>query len=235
MARMNPPYLSRFVFLKFHILTAILISLLIHSVNGQAKKKTWYDNPAIWDFQWSTNQWTYLEKATVEVSRTAVIGAVLIQKYAPPGPVLDIGCGTGVLSDFLNAEQKKQYIGIDFSKEAIAIALRQRNLTFIHTKAEEYEPSTTSFACIAFNEVLYYVDFEKTLQKYTKYLLPNGIIIISKYHDNTRNGKTAIDPTLQYAKSTFRLIEELKLSGLTPGNDNKTSAVTFRMAVFKLK
>jgi len=215
--------------------SAIFFSLLLIYTHGQGKKKTWYDNPAIWDFQWSTNQWTYLEKATVEVSRTAIIGAVLIQKYAPSGAVLDVGCGTGVLSDFLNPEQKKRYIGIDFSKEAIAMATKQRNLTFVHVKAEEYEPLRNDFACIAFNEVLYYVDFEKTLQKYSKYLLKNGIIIISKYHDSTRNGKFQADPTLQYAKSAFQLIDEMKLSGLSPGNDNVTSAVSFRMAVFKLK
>mmetsp|Transcript_24942 Transcript_24942/g.25159 ORF Transcript_24942/g.25159 Transcript_24942/m.25159 type:complete len:218 (+) Transcript_24942:96-749(+) len=198
-------------------------------------KGLWYENQALWDFQWKTNQWTYLEKATVEVGRTAIIGAVLIQKYAPPGPILDVGCGTGVLSDFLTPDQKQKYIGIDFSKEAVLMATNARNLTFIHTKAEDYIPPSNNFAVIAFNEVLYYVDFQTTLKKYTQYLAKDGIIIISKYHDYTRNGKMNQDPTLKYARSVYNLVEELQLSGNTPGNDNVTSRVQFRMEVFKIR
>eukprot|EP01041_Mallomonas_annulata_P001428 gene1428-2744_t len=194
--------------------------------SNRSRWSKWYENQELWDYQWKTNQWVYLEKATVEVSRTAIIGAVYLQKYAADGAILDIGCGTGVLSDFLSPTQKKKYIGIDFSQAAIAMAIESRNLTFVHTKAEDYVPPISNFSAIAFNEVLYYVDHETTLKKYVQYLNKGGVIIISKYHVI---GQSFVDPTLKYARATYELVEDLQLSGVTPGNDNKPEKVVFRM------
>ena len=36
--------------------------------------------------------------------------------------ILDVGCGEGAISDFITPDQKKKYVGVDLSKEAIQFA-----------------------------------------------------------------------------------------------------------------
>ena len=50
----------------------------------------------------------------------------LLEKYPPPGPVLDLGCGTGDLAIYL-AQLGQRVLGIDFVESAIRDALRKRD------------------------------------------------------------------------------------------------------------
>src|ERR1043166_7060015 len=55
----------------------------------------------------------------------------------PPGAsVLELGCGTG---DLLNAVKPGRGVGIDFSRNMVALAVQKYpHLSFIHADAEEF-------------------------------------------------------------------------------------------------
>jgi 2-polyprenyl-3-methyl-5-hydroxy-6-metoxy-1,4-benzoquinol methylase len=55
-------------------------------------------------------------------------GGVITRMYGSPAnaSVLDVGCGEGLLSDYLTSEQRKTYIGLDISKVAIHRAEKHR-------------------------------------------------------------------------------------------------------------
>jgi 2-polyprenyl-3-methyl-5-hydroxy-6-metoxy-1,4-benzoquinol methylase len=154
-----------------------------------------------WDTQFSRGKWTYLGKVAVERARNSVITGisglrrfswfnnwftfscilfiyslgVFMLSNAPKGSLLDVGCGEGALSDFLNEDQKKNYVGIDLSKEAVRIAKTKRNLNFIQASAETFSPPEGRlFDVIVFNEVLYYTEHVEMLKRYQNFLTAEG-------------------------------------------------------------
>ena len=75
----------------------------------------------------------------------------------PNGTILDVGCGEGTLSDYLNNDQREKYLGIDLSKEAVRLGkLKRPGIKFKSTNAENFVPRQ-KFDVIIFNEVLYYM------------------------------------------------------------------------------
>jgi 2-polyprenyl-3-methyl-5-hydroxy-6-metoxy-1,4-benzoquinol methylase len=99
--------------------------------------------------------------------------------HAPRGSLLDVGCGEGALADYLNEEQKKNYVGIDLSKEAVRIAKEKRGFNFIQASAETYTPLPgQSFDLIVFNEMLYYTDHVEILKRYEKFLSKKGVFLV---------------------------------------------------------
>jgi len=90
--------------------------------------------------------------------------------------VLDVGCGTAVLSSFLSVDII--YKGVEPSSKAVAEA-KTRNVSVVHATAEEFSPDHI-WDSMVFNEVLYYaMDPIGLLRKYSRALRPSGTIIIS--------------------------------------------------------
>jgi len=188
-----------------------------------------------WDKEWSSGAWDYLENIATERARIAVIGGVFVDMYAPRNAsVLDIGCGEGAISDFLSPSQKAHFVGIDFSKEAIRLAKSKRKhpMKFVHIGAAEFEP-THKFDVVIFSEVLYYVDHEKILDKYIELLNPNGIIIVSIFHQ-----KEAIlyENIFKYGRKVMDLIDEMEMSGyIRKKRDATLEKTAFHMEVYRKK
>ena len=213
-----------------------LISLFL--CIASAKEQWTFQSEKKWDKEWANGAWNYQEKVPVERSRIAVIGGVLVQMWAPiaNATVLEIGCGEGAVSDFLTEAQKPGYVGVDISKEAIAIAKSKRQsqgLRFVHAPAHKFQPSG-KFDVIIFSEVLYYTEYEKILDQYSTYLTPTGIVIISIFQ---MEGKPKYEKIFGYAQSKFQLIDEIEVSGKTKKYETeKTSEKTaFRIEVFRIK
>ena len=156
--------------------------------------------------------------------------------------ILDVGCGEGSMLDFLSREDRRVYVGIDISREAIRAARAKRPQgRFVHALAHSYVPrrSGTKFRLIIFSDVLYYIDHESTLQRYNDELLAsNGLVIISIFQKPDTNG-VLYENIFLSARSIFDKIDEMHLSGTTQktahGNDVVTAKTGFRIEVFRKK
>ena len=217
-----------------------VLNLFINGIDNQQhgnnEAKQWlYQSEAKWDNEWKQGQWNYMEKVAVERSRIAVIGGVFIQMFTHANAsVLDIGCGEGSISDFLNNHQKSNYVGIDLSKEAILQALKVRGspMTFIHAAAHLYRP-LNRFDVVVFSDVLYYVEYEKVLRQYREYLNANGVVIISIFH---MSEKLMYENIFIFARSIFDKIDEIDISGYTQKNSRaKVEKTAFHIEVYRLK
>ena len=105
-----------------------------------------------------------------------------------PASILDAGCGEGLLAEKLKILPYKSYLGMDVSREAIAIATRRLGddrSRFTVADAWAFE-TDEHFDVIVFNQSLYYLtDPAGILKKYRAMLNPGGRIIVSMV-DNAR-------------------------------------------------
>jgi 2-polyprenyl-3-methyl-5-hydroxy-6-metoxy-1,4-benzoquinol methylase len=107
----------------------------------------------------------------------------LLRRYDRGGPILDAGCGDGLLALHYRPLSESRLVGIDYSQAAIDVA-RQRHLPnteFHAANFTEFRPAT-SFSVIVFNEALYYIaDYAKTLRSLESLLRPDGVFLISMF------------------------------------------------------
>jgi len=182
------------------------------------KKVLRHDNQN-WDHDYTNGRWDFLEEEARELARHALI-ANYCKCYAPGGWILDVGCGTGILCDFLDRKQRKNYVGIDISTVAISRAKQKFNLNFTCSDAMYFDPAR-KFDVIIFNEILYYTDFESVLNKYIDVINPNGIFIFSIYRKGNQ-----FDVIWKAIARIFHVIEVVEI---TVGNN--TGTVTWNIEV----
>lgn len=107
-----------------------------------------------WDLQFSTGKWDYLKTSPIERLRLSTMGTMIIPSYFQyhhkkyPITILDMGCGEGLLVDYLlvipeeppdeignktasssssAGDSVYEYVGVDISKVAIQRALQLHN------------------------------------------------------------------------------------------------------------
>lgn len=162
---------------------------------------------SFWDAQYASGAWKHLFDLE-EISRYAVIVGY-ISYLKPDGSFLDVGCGQGVLLERFRPYGYRRYVGLDLSAEAIAKLLpaQTEKTAFFLGDGETFQPSE-SFDAIIFNECLYYFrDPFAVLDRYSKFLLPDGIIVMSAFAGSTR--ALAI---LRHARSRFKLLGETRIT-----------------------
>lgn len=179
--------------------------------------------PAQWNKEFSSGRWDCLDSNPTERARHAMIG-MYCQKYFPKGSILDVGCGEGTLIDFLNNDQRKNYLGIDISFKAIKIAKSKRKLNFQCVAAEDFK-TRKKFDAIIFNEVLYYLDDVKIFEQYSMFLKNKSIVIMSLYRMGNKRYDKLI---LRHSKKFFKLQEAVEIVGII-----KKQKVTWRIEVMK--
>lgn len=190
-----------------------------------------------WDHEFSKGKWEYLGKSTVERARNSVISGVFALGHAPSGRILDVGCGEGVLSDYLNVDQKKLYLGIDLSSAAITIAKKKRStLNYMQADATAFPaPLGYTYDVIVFNEMLYYTDHSALLQKYSakEYLSKNGIIVISVWYTNKSDFlKVSI---FNDAGKILESVDSIDISGGRTGTGKSKNAIFFHIEAFRAR
>lgn len=105
-------------------------------------------------------------------------------------------------------------------------------MKFVHSPAHLFKP-IHKFDAIIFSDVLYYVEYEKVLNQYIKYLNINGIIIISIFHQTE---SLMYENIFLYARKILTKIDEADISGYTKKNINSKSEKTaFHIEVYRLK
>lgn len=91
--------------------------------------------------------------------------------------ILDIGCGTGYLEQFLKPE-KHNILGIDVSKKLLAKAKTKYPAVTFRLQ-DAYSLKDGSYDLVVENSVLHHLkDYETILEKMTLLLKPNGCILL---------------------------------------------------------
>jgi len=170
-------------------------------------------------------------------------------------PLLDVGCGPGTLTDYLRGPQRKVYDGIDLSSKAIETARTLRAAAVsgnaphapgqkpLHaeqfnqadcmtwTPPLEKDGTPRRYGTIVFNEMLYYVDHKKVLQRYRQFLRPGGIIVISVWFNKE---KALRDTIFADARQMLKTVDEVEFTGVTyTGSKRQKMPVSFHVEAFK--
>src|SRR5262245_12287582 len=106
-----------------------------------------------------------------------------IVRYSEPGPILDIGAGTGLLVECARA-WGLECQGIEGSLEATSIAKRRRpNLPlYRHVLGQAFPFADLSFQTVILNQVIEHLDptiAEHTIIQWARLLRPNGMLLIT--------------------------------------------------------
>ena len=174
----------------------------------------------------------------------------------PISKILDVGCGPGTLSDYLRGHQRRVYEGIDLSSQAIETARKLRAdssvVGLIHTgvrpmHADQFQQADCTewtppmdkhgkprrYGTIVFNEMLYYVDHKKVLERYQKFLTPEGIIVISVWFNKE---KSLRDTIFADARQMMQPLDEVEFTGVTyTGKKRVKMPVSFHVEAFRPK
>lgn len=97
--------------------------------------------------------------------------------------VLDVGCGEGVLYDWLRG----RYLGVELSAAAVnAGRLRRPGAKIVQSGAETFD-TDERFDAVVFSEMLYYArDPVSIAQRFQNFLAPGGRFVCSFYHKRPR-------------------------------------------------
>ncbi|WP_128544639.1 class I SAM-dependent methyltransferase [Larkinella soli] len=167
------------------------------------KRKVLRINRDRWNYQYDKGLWDGL-KAIDELARFSVIVGYV--KYLKPGQpeVMEVGCGEGLLQQRLQAQNYGRFVGLDIADVAVENARAQADekCTYRVGDMDTYEPDGT-FDLIIFNEVIYYSKHPlKTLQRFSQYLKPGGLLIV------TINNHKRSDKLWNSIKDGFALVDE---------------------------
>ena len=107
----------------------------------------------------------------------------LMCRHAADGPVLDAGCGDGVLEQEFRTVSPVRVVGIDYSLEAIERAKTRHvpDCSFAQADYRGFTPAER-FPLIVLNESLYYVeDFLGVLRSLSRWLTKDGVFVVSMF------------------------------------------------------
>ena len=157
----------------------------------------------LWEEQYRSGVWDYLDSASEIAHYMVIVGYV--QQFCPNTAILDVGCGHGRLFQLLQAYPFRNYLGVDFSAEAVkrAQASAQGAAHFERVDFEEFVPPDT-YDAIIFNESIYYSSRpEKVLRRYMSALTPNGVMIVSMCQNRWQGSIwTALESVAEIVHST---------------------------------
>lgn len=138
---------------------------------------------------------TFMDETPYEMWRDRLV-VMMKEDGIEDGLVLDLGCGTGTLTELL-AKAGYDMIGVDYSQEMLSIAQEKRaasgqNILYLEQDMREFELYGTVKAivcvCDSINYLLEKEDIVKTFKLVNNYLDPKGLFIfdfntVHKYRD----------------------------------------------------
>lgn len=114
-----------------------------------------------------------------EADRYAAVRAA-VERHAPDGFVLDLGCSQGILQEGL---RYRRYVGVDRYAPALhkARGAGAAATTFVAADVSTFVPDAAPDA-VVLNEVLYYLPHPvRVVQRYARLLAPGGVVVVSCY------------------------------------------------------
>jgi len=136
-----------------------------------------------WEESFRCGTWDYLAEIGETPRYAAVAGYV--HKLLRRGRILDVGCGEGVLLDYLDLS-RIEYSGFDVSPTAVERARRRRAdaKLFVGSMDEFEPPAAEQYDVIVFNEALSTVRWPiATLRRFHPFLRPSGHMVISQFQN----------------------------------------------------
>ena len=127
-------------------------------------------------------KWEYLNSIS-ELGRYSIINGYI--KYFKFKKILDAGCGEGILFSNINSTSYDEYTGVDVSKTAIEnfSKIKNKKTRLIVSDLSRYR-TKEKFDLIIFSESLsYFENTKKIIEKYEKFLLKKGMIVISVFEE----------------------------------------------------
>lgn len=121
------------------------------------------------------------------ISRLATFGQDIVWKHeiinavSHSSHILELACGTGILSSML-AERGKKVTGIDLTFEYLLTLKRKLNMPIAQGTAEVLPYKDESFDAMVSSYLAKYVDVQKVIDECWRVLRPGGIVV---FHDFT--------------------------------------------------
>jgi len=107
----------------------------------------------------------------------------LMERYDRDSPILDVGCGEGILEQKFRRVSNTTMLGVDYSQEAVKLA-NEKNIPHCQFICADYRKCDLRqhFGIIVFNESLYYVDEAVgAVNELSRYLSDEGVFIVSMF------------------------------------------------------
>lgn len=139
-----------------------------------------------WNYSYRKEKWDYLKNKN-EAGRYRKIIDFIEEFSFKNSRILDLGCGSGVLTERIPKELYSYFLGIDFSKESIRLANRKElpGAVFLVADIVKFKPEQV-FDVIIFNEAFYYIPKNrrrKVFRTMKSHLSENGIFIVSMFQE----------------------------------------------------
>ena len=165
-----------------------------------------------WEQEFSSGKWNFIDNTADDCVY------LHLNRFAENKTVLDLGCGPGNTANEM-APGYDRYVGVDISEEALAKGRRRseangRGVRNIFEQGDfiNYVPSE-KYDVILFRESMYHVPIGKIkpmLDRYSKYLNPEGVFIVRMYLQDPQNGKAKQRPVrmLEVIQEGFEVVEK---------------------------
>jgi|CXWL01.1.fsa_nt_gi 2-polyprenyl-3-methyl-5-hydroxy-6-metoxy-1,4-benzoquinol methylase len=164
---------------------------------------------AIWDEEFASGQWEFLE----DTSRDVIYQ--YLEKYVNNGTLLDLGCGSGNTGNELDVSKYSRYTGVDISEVAIQKALVRTNKNGRQEKNQYFRDDISSFSpkmrydVILFRESLFYIPqsrIKSVLDRYSGFL--TGGVFIVRIFDRSKYKQI-----LQLIESNYQILQVAPAGG----------------------
>jgi trans-aconitate methyltransferase len=154
-----------------------LINRAVGHVVPRSKER--YYSADGWNDSWSHG---YDLNVAQEDARYGTLMA-LMRRYERKGPLLDVGCGDGLLEERYRKLSGVQMVAFDYSATAIdrARARRLPDVNFLCADSRTFRPEQ-QFSIVVLNESLYYVDdYLGMMKNLSRALRADGVFVISMH------------------------------------------------------
>lgn len=138
-----------------------------------------YYSATVWEQKYRSG---YDLDVAKEDGRYGALVNVLL-RYQREGPILDAGCGDGVLQMHVRRASAVRMVGIDYAPKAIEAAAARAipGCEFVCSDYRSFAPGE-KYTVIVLNEALYYIDdYMEALRMLARHLAPGGVFVVSMF------------------------------------------------------